>query len=261
MSDTTEENPDGELVARLIQGGLAGPHQSHPRESNVANAGRLSTGDPDYTFGMPDVASATAEEALAAVAELTGAREPGEPYIDPAATLRGVRKAAEVLAAACARGAQILVATGHPTGLLVHHVRLAAAISAAGGNLLQPLDDEVAYRVDGRRRSIRYFGRVATLVDGANVLHTHLPDAMEAMLDAGPVPDLVFADHGYAGAAAARGIPAIAVMDTNDPALAVAWRRGADLTIIPMDDNRRPASYDVIAELFELGLRSNGSGG
>jgi len=261
MTEEAPAGPEAELVARLRAGGLAGAHQSHSRESNVANAGRLSTGDPDFTFGMPDVASATTEEALAAVAELTGAREPGEPYIDPAATLRGVRQAAEALAAACGRGARILVATGHPTGLLVHHARLVAAIAAAGGSLLQPLDDEVAYRVDGRRRSIRYFGGVATLTDGANVLHTHLPDAMEAMLDAGPVPDLVFADHGYAGAAVARGIPAIAVMDTNDPALAVAWRRGADLRVIPMDDNRRPASYDVIAELFELGLGGNGHEG
>jgi hypothetical protein len=52
----------------------------------------------------------------------------------------------------------------------------------------------------------------------------------------------------------AAGIPTIAVMDTNDPALAVARARGADLTIIPMDDNRRPDSYDVIAEMFEREL-------
>jgi hypothetical protein len=250
---------DAAAIARLLAGGLAGPHRSHARESNVANAGRLASGHPDYTFGMAGVVSASAEEALAAVAALTGAREPGDPYIDPAATLAGVRRAAGVLAEACAAGRRILVATGHPTGLLVHHVRLARAIAAAGGTLLHPLDDRVAFQDGGRKRVIRYFGGVAALTDGANVLHSHLPDAMEAMLAAGPVPELVFADHGYAGAAVARGIPAIAVMDTNDPALAVACSRGADLTIIPMDDNRRPDSYDVIADLFER--RLGGSGG
>jgi hypothetical protein len=55
--------------------------------------------------------------------------------------------------------------------------------------------------------------------------------------------DLVVADHGFAGAAIASGIPTVAVMDTNDPALAVAARRGADLTIVPMDDNRPQNSY------------------
>lgn len=43
-------------------------------------------------------------------------------------------------------------------------------------------------------------------------------------------------------------------MDTNDPALAVARARGRDLCIIPMDDNRRPDSYDVLAGLFEQEL-------
>jgi hypothetical protein len=55
--------------------------------------------------------------------------------------------------------------------------------------------------------------------------------------------DLVVADHGFAGAAIAAGIPTVAVMDTNDPALAVVAGRGADLTVVPMDDNRPQGSY------------------
>jgi ribosomal protein S2 len=55
--------------------------------------------------------------------------------------------------------------------------------------------------------------------------------------------DLVVADHGFAGAAIAVGIPTVAVMDTNDAALAVVARRGAHLTVVPMDDNRPQGSY------------------
>jgi hypothetical protein len=55
--------------------------------------------------------------------------------------------------------------------------------------------------------------------------------------------DLVVADHGFAGAAIVRGIPTVAIMDTNDPALAVVTLRGADLTVVPMDDNRPLGSY------------------
>lgn len=245
---------DQGVIARLLAAGLAGPHRSHPTESNVGNAARLSSGDPDYTFGMPDVVSASTEEALAAVAAVTGGREPGEAYIDPEATIRGVRTAAARLAAACGARARILVATGHPTGLLVHHGRLVRALAAAGGTIVRPLDEEVVSRDGDGRRTLKYFGGVAALTDGANVLHTHLPMAMERILEHGNHPDLVVADHGFAGAAVARGIPTIAVMDTNDPALAVAWSRGADLLIIPIDDNRRPDSYDVIADLFESGL-------
>jgi threonine dehydrogenase-like Zn-dependent dehydrogenase len=63
--------------------------------------------------------------------------------------------------------------------------------------------------------------------------------------------DLVVADHGFAGAATAAGIPTVAVMDTNDPALAVAARRGADLTVVPMDDNRPQNSYAAALEVLK----------
>ena len=246
---------DHAIARRLVDGGLAGSHRSHPREDNVRKASLLASGDPDSTFGMPDVASATTEEALAAVAAVSGAREPGEAYIDPAATIAGVREAAARLGAACRAGASVIVATGHPTGLLVHHVRLVEAIAAAGGRVIRPLDETVLFRQDGGPRVLKYFRGVGALTDGGNVLHTHSPAAMERILAGGATPDLVFGDHGFAGAAVAGGIPTIAVMDTNDPALTVARARGRDMTIIPMDDNHRPDSYDVIAELFERELR------
>jgi hypothetical protein len=41
-------------------------------------------------------------------------------------------------------------------------------------------------------------------------------------------------------------------MDTNDPALAVVARRGADhLTVIPMDDNRPQNSYASALEVLQ----------
>ncbi|MEZ4524060.1 MAG: hypothetical protein R3A46_20875 [Thermomicrobiales bacterium] len=47
-----------------------------------------------------------------------------------------------------------------------------------------------------------------------------------------------------------------AVMDTNDPALAVWKYAGADLTIIPIDDNRSSVAYETVVDL----LRAFGSG-
>jgi Phosphatase len=65
--------------------------------------------------------------------------------------------------------------------------------------------------------------------------------------------DLVVADHGFAGAAVAASIPVVAIMDTNDPALAVVAQRGADIRIIPMDDNRPLNSYVVPLEVITAG--------
>ena len=48
-----------EVTARLLQGGVAGPHRSHQKEDNVLKASQLASGEPDSTFGMPDLASAS----------------------------------------------------------------------------------------------------------------------------------------------------------------------------------------------------------
>ncbi len=73
---------------------------------------------------------------------------------------------------------------------------------------------------------------------------------MELLLEGEPWPDLVLGDHGFAGAAIERDIPTIAVMDINDPALAIAHAEKKDVVIVPMDDNRAPRSYEPAWELI-----------
>jgi hypothetical protein len=86
--------------------------------------------------------------------------------------------------------------------------------------------------------------------DGASLLHTHDPDPMRHVLRQAGAVDLVVADHGFAGAAVAAGIPVVAIMDTNDPALAVVAGRGADVTVVPMDDNRPLNSYTAALQVL-----------
>ncbi|HEY2666658.1 MAG TPA: phosphatase [Actinomycetota bacterium] len=248
-----------EITARLLLGGVAGPHCSHSRDDNVLKASQLVSGDPDSTFGMADLATATTEEGLKAVQAVTGAPGPGEAYIDPEATIAGVRAASSRLSEACRNGATIVVATGHPAPLLAHHARLVEAITAAGGKVIRPLD-EMGVTLAGSHRIYRYLQGVGAVTDGVRGLHTHSPLPMEQVLEDGERPELVFADHGFAGAALFRGVPVIACMDTNDTALAVARARGGDITLIPMDDGRRPDAYDVIAEMFEQELGTGALG-
>jgi len=56
-------------------------------------------------------------------------------------------------------------------------------------------------------------------------------------------PDLVFADHGFAGAAIQAGVATVSIADVNDPALLVAKRLGRTETVIVMDDNVQPEDY------------------
>jgi hypothetical protein len=101
--------------------------------------------------------------------------------------------------------------------------------------------------------SLDWAERVATLGDGASLFHTHEPEPMRDVLQrTGPV-ELVVADHGFAGAAIAAGIPTIVVMDTNDPAFAVVAGRGADVTVVPMDDNRPLNVYSTALDVVRRG--------
>src|SRR5207253_11240907 len=114
--------------------------------------------------------------------------------------------------------------------------------------------DEMGVTLAGARRIYRYLQGVGAVTDGVRGLHTHSPLPMEQVLEAGERPELVFADHGFAGAALSRGIPVVACMDTNDTALAVARARGGDIPLLPLDAGRRPEPHGVLPELLGEGL-------
>ncbi len=219
-----------------------------PTSSSLHNCGRLVAGDPDYTFGLSDWKDATYDEALAAVRAGGGTRvsiEEGggdEGFIAPDATMAGIDAHRRALADMVAGGGgRVVVATGHPLSLLAHYGALARALSAAGCEILRPLegDDRRLRARDGRPSGIRYLDGVAVLFYDAALQHTHRPDYMRAMLQeagaAGGV-DLVVADHGFAGAAVEAGIPTLSIADINDPALFLAQARGRTDAVLMIDD-------------------------
>jgi hypothetical protein len=241
--------------AALIAAGITGPHQSHGRAKNIEKIHALLEGGSDDSFGLGGLDPYSAGEVLGFLAELTGCSSDiadleCDEVIDPDKTIASVMVAAQRIEEHARRGGTLLIATGHPTGLLENHVRIGDAFREAGGKLLR-LREEERLSLPGRGREVRYVGSVACLADWGQLLHTHSSAAMEALLESQPWPEMVLADHGFAGAAVERGIPTIAVMDINDSALAVAAAEGNDLTIIPMDDNRPPRLYEPVWRLFE----------
>jgi Phosphatase len=248
--------------AALISAGITGPHQSHERAKNITKLHMLLGGGTEDEFGLSGLARYSAGEVLGFLAELTGSSADiadlaCDELIDPDKTMAGVIAAAHRLAVHAARGGTLLVATGHPTGLLENHIRIADAFRQNGGKVLR-LREEERLPLLSKAREVRYVGGVGCLADWGRLLHTHSAGAMEALLDVQPWPEMVLADHGFAGAAIERGIPTIAVMDINDYALAVASAEGKDVIIIPMDDNRPPRLYEPVWRLFEQILRGDG---
>ncbi len=244
-----------DLRAHLVKSRLAGDVAT-VRGSTRANCHKLVEGHPEYTFGLSDYRTATAEEALEAVAEVCGADptagsadDPG--WIEPDATLKQIELHRQRLAAfVSSGGGQVLLATGHPTGLLAHYGALARTLRAYGCTVLTPRDGEWVHRDwYDREVGIRFVDGVGCAFDGGSLRHTHRSVFMEAMLqDLDGACDLVIGDHGMAGAAIERGIPTLSIADVNDPALPLAQQRGRTDAVLPIDDNLAPRLFVPVTE-------------
>jgi hypothetical protein len=263
----TEEAVSGvltgpELERYLTRSLIAGPVLT-PRESNTDHARRFAAGDPGFQFGLPPRAPWSYERVVALMAERAGIdpdprREDGADTIDPALTRESLDRMRRRLRRAALTRERVLLATGHPTGILEIHLGLASALRQAGCQLLTPGAGAVyvapgSYADRAGRYQIRYIGGVAVAGDGGNLRHTHAPEGMEAMLavldaEGGELPDLVVADHGFAGAAARAGLDVVSFADSNDPALFVGEAEQRVAVTVPLDDNVLPHLYQPVVD-------------
>lgn len=238
---------------RLLKAGVAGTSTSHGGENNIHKINLLLEQDSSTTFGMEELLrGAGFEEAYEVVAHQLGyppdhEENPGRGCIDPARTAAGLVEAGELIRSIAGSGGRFIFGTGHPGALLAYYLGLARCGDELGGEVLVT---EVRGR-DEQDLPLDWMGQVAVMGGGASMLHTHDPAPMRRILEQVGTVDLVVADHGFAGAAVAVGIPAVAIMDTNDPALAVVAGRGAEGTVIPMDDNRPLNSYTAALEVLK----------
>jgi hypothetical protein len=235
-----------ELAEAMIDARCAGPACSHDRPNVLWKIGKLVEGEPDSQFGLSGLTAFTGEEVLEMVAGEAGFepepwRRDGDVPIDPSRVLAACDRAGQRLALAAARGERVVLATGHPAGLILLYLAVGRLLEDGGAELLR-LAGGFNWRELGRHREIRYLHGVAVLTDRAGTLHTHGAGPMQVMLEQAR-PDLVFADHGFAGAAIEAGVDTISIADVNDPALVVAKHQGRSEIVIVMDDNVQPEGY------------------
>jgi Phosphatase len=249
-----------ELRAHLIANRIAGDIAT-PRENNLRNIGLAARRDPQYMFGLQWDGRWTEQQILQTMVERAGIiADPsyveGPDTIDPDRTLARLDAMAARLVEAAHRRERVLLATGHPSGLLPIHLAIASALRSAGATVVTPgigLTYESGARgVRWRRRQIRYLGGVAMASSGGELNHTHSSRPMELILTTIPEsgadrPDLVVADHGWAGAAGQAGFDTVGFADSNDPALFVGEADGRVRVVVPLDDNVLPHLYEPVA--------------
>jgi hypothetical protein len=258
MPERSNAPSRAEIEARLLEWGLAGP-VPNSREANLRAIRQMLDGVPFYTFGIAQVAEAARrgmlDEAgvvglMARINGLAGAedflKETGE--IRASAAYDGLVAAASLFGHVVAHKGTIAFGTGHPGSMLSYYNRLAAYARRRGARIAQ---GKVGAPV-GVDWVLDYVEDVAVTSDTCGVLHGHATRPMEQVIATWPwAIDLVVGDHGFAGAAINAGVPTIAVMDTNDPALAIAKQLGAEhLAVVPLFDNRPNAVTAQLADLF-----------
>ncbi len=247
MPQPTRDELRDHLVATRIAGSVQTPVWDVLRKAE-----RVAAGDPEHSFGLSGLHRWSAAQVLDQIEAQFGWRHTrGEPddgptWIDVELLLDELDRAAERLARA-AGGEHVLLASGHPTGVFGLLQQVACALRAAGAKVGRP-GDGLRFQFGEHRRQVRYVQHVAVLASGANIYHTHAAHPMELVLDQAGEVDLVVGDHGWAGAAAERGVDVVSIADINDPALPMAKADGRAGVVLPMDDNVLPAAYDPIAD-------------
>jgi hypothetical protein len=237
-----------ELERGLLDGEVAGP-ATHPLDNVRGNILMLVEGDPDKQFGLRGLPGAlTFDDILDLVA--TGAGVPidhearyGVVQIAPGPIVDACTAMGDRLAAAVANRERVVIATGHPIGLGLFYAQLDRLLRERGAEVLTPAHGE-SWR-DPRLPHdwfIGHWGGVGMLTDGTEPRHTHSPQAMQRML-ADAAPDLVVADHGFAGAAIDARVETLSIADVNDPALIVAKAQGRTEVVVVMDDHVAPDAY------------------
>lgn len=242
------------LVASAIAGTVA-----TPRRDSLAKYRRMAGGDLECQFGLKFRHHWTPGEVLQLMAGRCGvspdpAHQEGPDYIDPELTIDQLRAMAARLREVASNRGTLMLGTGHPAGLLPIHSAISRRLQAAGCEVLTPAAGWRGQLTPGggpEQGELRYIDRVAVVSMYAGLAHTHGPGPMQAMLaamrQAGQrMPDLVMADHGFAGAAGAAGVAAVGFADCNDPALFVGEEEGLVAVAVPLDDNVQPDLYEPL---------------
>jgi hypothetical protein len=237
------------LREQLKQEHVAGRSLRYGRDEVAGTMRRVEHGAPAALFGLAPFPVITLGQVAAAVELVFGWVGDGpRARIAPARTVDGFTVAVERVLEVARTGGRITFATARPAALLPLYRRLAARAAAEGAALLAA-EETVGFGPAGRR--VRWVDHVAALTDGAALLADDSVEAAEEWLFTLARPDLVVADHSYAGVASASGLEVVAFADLDAVALAVAAWQGRALRVVPLDDRRPPPAYAGLLDLLE----------
>jgi hypothetical protein len=233
----------------LKQHHVAGRSVRFGRAETIGTMRRVAQNAPGARFGLAPFAGLTLDHVETAVATVYGwAGDGPRARIAPSRTVDGFTAAAMRVLEVARGGGRIAFATARPASLFPVYRRLGARAAAEGAHILTA---EETTRFDPGNRRVRWVDQVAVLTDGAALLADDSLEAAEEWLFTIAHPELVVADHQYAGVASATGLEVVAFADLDAIALAVAAWQGRAIRVVPLDDRRPPPAYAPLLDLLE----------
>jgi hypothetical protein len=237
------------LREQLKQDHVAGRSLRYGRDEVLGTMRRIEHGAPSALCGLPAFTGITRAQIAAAVELVYGWEGDGpRARIAPSHTVDGFTGAVTRVLEVARGGGRIAFATARPAALLQLYRRFAARAAAEGAEVLSGVES-AGIGPAGRR--VRWIDLVAVLTDGAALLADDAVEAAEEWLFTLARPDLVVADHSYAGVASSSGLEVVAFADLDAVALAVASWQGRALRVVPLDDRRPPVMYGGLLDLLE----------
>jgi hypothetical protein len=156
------------------------------------------------------------------------------PYIDPDHTTSRLITAIHRLEDVASVHGKIMFATAHPGSLLTFYQTLATYVAGAGAQLIGLTVPVPA----PEKRWLDDAGGVIVLSDEGNLMHTHAPQSLPALI-AKTKPDMIMADHAFAVAAINADIPTAAIFDVDDVVIPILASDDPDRFVaVPMNDNQ-----------------------
>lgn len=246
---------DRTTLAHALEAGRITGEVATPRENNLSHIRRFLDQERQFDFGVDLTRDWDYDSVFALMVDRAGLR-PDPDFVEGVDTISTDRcidaldKLAEAVGNVSRAGGRILFATGHPAGMLPVHMAIADAAKDAGA-VIDTSDHLIPVPEIGG--DVRQINKVWTWHLHGGSPHTHLAEPMHALLDdiiarGGGAPDLVIADHGWAGAASSRGLRTIGYADCNDPALFVAEAQGVLEATVPLDDDVVPNLYRALID-------------
>lgn len=244
-------------LARALEAAHITGRVATPRESNLSHIHRFLAAERQFDFGVTLLRRWTYEQVFEVMVQRCGINpdpeyRSGADTISTAACIERSAALGEVVREVATAGGLILFATGHPSAMsAVHRATRQWAVSL-GARTVAQTEYIPAIGVGG---DVRDIDGVWMWHQHGGVPHTHFAEPGEAVLDyclrtGIGKPDLVVADHGWAGGLASAGLRTVGYADCNDPALFVAEAQDQVEVCVPLDDNVPPYLYAPLIEFI-----------